>query len=331
MEERLRLVLRAQGRGALVKDLDAAAGAVLGDRFQIERLLAAGRQSFVFLASDCGVPCVVKLPALDLGRPLSITRADVASGQRALEMEHRLLQACSTRHLPAPVALHFATSPLPAAARVPAARGKTLVLVEDLVAGQRLSELALGPWRDLGAPAREDVVRRVAVEFVRFWDALLDQGFFYGDVSADNILIEPRGRVRVVDGASGAPRADMIDLPGFTPAFTTPRLHDLLRAGAPVPGNAASILPALAKVLHFALTRREPLNGQMPDLAGPELASCSPQSRAALSAMLDLDRHPEDLPRAQEALERWAEAATGASSCSDDAVPGRSAARTGDH
>jgi hypothetical protein len=80
----------------------------------------------------------------------------------------------------------------------------------------------------------------------------------------------------VVDAGSAVPAAETLILPGFTPAFTTPNLFAAASASRPVAGSLASVLPLLAKVLHFALSRREPLNGQMPDLAEPALEPYSP-------------------------------------------------------
>jgi len=66
------------------------------------------------------------------------------------------------------------------------------------------------------------------------------------------------------------------------------------------------VLPLLAKVLHFALSRREPLNGQMPDLAEPALEPYSPLCRLVLELSLSLDSRPERLPEAKLALAQWA-------------------------
>jgi hypothetical protein len=302
---RLGLTLEAQGRGALLPLLDEARGSVVAGRFTIDRLLAAGRQSFVFLAHSGAQRDVIKVCAFDYTRPLQLSRSEVASAQRTLEREHEVLSACPAGHLPSPVALVRCTSPVPAASEIAALGGTEVALIEEHIEGARLSELALGPWRRLDPTAREAAARRIAEQFLRFWDGLLAAGWLYGDVSADNLLIDPAGRLRVVDAGSAVPIAPEVVLTGFTPAFTTPHLFDRLSHDQPVPGDASVILPAFAKVLHFALTRREPFNGALPDLADPSFQECSHECKRVLSALLELDARPTTLPDARDLLERW--------------------------
>jgi hypothetical protein len=102
------------------------------------------------------------------------------------------------------------------------------------------------------------------------------------------------------------PAGERVILTGYTPAFTTPRLYEVLAHGRPVAGDLSTMLPALAKLLHFALTRKEPLNGAFPDLESPALEVYSPALRPTLAALLGLDASPEQLPIARAALTRWA-------------------------
>jgi hypothetical protein len=144
---------------------------------------------------------------------------------------------------------------------------------------------------------------------VDFWECLRESGWYYGDLSSDNLLVDPKtGGLRVVDGGSAVSAADAVVLPGFTPAFTTPQFFAAVSNGRPVVGSVASVLPLLGKILHFALTGREPLNGQIPDLAEPALDRYSPLCRLVLEFLLDLDVHPDRLSAVRPALARWAEA-----------------------
>ena len=65
-------------------------------------------------------------------------------------------------------------------------------------------------------------------------EALWVAGWYYGDVSAGNLMLEEGGRLRVVDGGSAVPAAAEVFPTGYTPAFTTPRLFAALSQGRPV-------------------------------------------------------------------------------------------------
>ena len=304
----LELRLQADGRRGLLPLLNSAEGAVLGERFRIGRLLAAGRQSFVFAATDLrdGGELVVKQPSFDYRHPIRHTRESAAQARAVLEREYEVLYACATGHLPRPVALLRAPPVVAAAARCHALGGEERFLVQERIAGQTVRELALGPWRDLPPAERETAARAIAAGFVPFWEGLHACGWHYSDVSPGNLMIESAtGRLRVIDAGGAVPAGEMVVGAAVTPAFTTPRLYDAFRQRQPVPGTLAAVLPQLAKVLHFALTLREPLNGQFPDLSAPELAAYSPECAAALSALLALDAEPASLPAARDALARW--------------------------
>jgi hypothetical protein len=305
---RLRLLLEAEGRPGLFPLLVEAAGAVLAGRFRLDELLAVGRQSYLFAATDLslGGSVVVKQPALDYRNPLHYHRASVSRLRQALRTEYRVLEACGTGHLPRPVALLTEPAAVPAAAASPVLAAGEVFLVEEFIPGPTLTEAALTAWPALPAGEREAAARRLAGEFVDFWEALRGAGWHYGDVSAENLLLEEGGgRLRVVDAGSAVPAGAEVAGVGFTPGYTTPQLFAALACGLPVPGTLAAVGPPLAKVVHFALTRREPLNGALPDLDDPALDSYSPACRRALAALLDLDARPGDLPQAREALARW--------------------------
>lgn len=308
LHRRLRLRFQAEGRPGLFAVLQAAVGSVLAGGFRLDSLQAVGRQSFVFAgtALATGAPVVVKQAAFDYGNAVAHTAAGVTTARHALRVEYDALRACTTGHFPVPVALLTAAPVVPAAADIPSLAAEELFLVEEHIRGISLTRAALEAWPALPAPAREDAARRVAAGFVAFWEALWAAGWYYGDVSAGNLMLEEGGRLRVVDGGSAVPAAAEACPSGYTPAFTTPRLFEALSQGRPVPGNLATVLPPLAKVLHFALTRKEPLNGALPDLDHSALHEYTPACRQALAALLHLDAHPEELSAARAALLGWA-------------------------
>jgi hypothetical protein len=65
------------------------------------------------------------------------------------------------------------------------------------------------------------------------------------------------------------------------------------------------VLPPLAKVLHFFLTRAEPLNGALPNPTPENLTAYSKECREALAAMLLLDTSPGNIELAKNAISAW--------------------------
>jgi serine/threonine protein kinase len=306
--DRLRLAMDADRLSGLLPLLDAAAGAVLAGRYRIEGVLAVGRQSQVFVARELAAQqeVVVKQANFDYRHPVRYGRAEVARLRAVLEREHDVLCACRTGHLPAPRELLRAPAIVPAAGESPLLADEEVFLVEERIIGRPLTRLALDDWPAHPPAWREEQVRRLTAEFVRFWESLHEAGWHYGDVSAGNCLVEQdTGRLRLVDAGSCVPATETVILPGFTPAFLTPALLAALSRHEPLPGTLASVLPAWAKVVHFALTRRQPFNGALPDLDDPLLSRCSEASRRALSALLALDGRPESLPEARSRLAEW--------------------------
>jgi hypothetical protein len=307
----MRLRLEAEGRGALYPLLTAARGQRVAGRWQIDRLVAVGRQGVVFAALDLagGGRVAIKQAALDRVRSLALSRAAVAAGRAAIRREHEVLVACTDGALPALVALVVAPPVVPAAS---CALGvDETYLIEELIVGDTLTTLALGAWRALEPAELEARVARVCAQFVAFWRRLREAGWHYGDVSADNLLIEhDSGRLRVVDAASAVPAAAEVHLAGFSPAFLTPHIGERAQSGRPLPGTVATILPPLAKVAHFALTRREPWSCGLPDLDDPAWAERSPLCRDAIAKMLAVDARL-DARAAVAALETWAAASVG--------------------
>ena len=308
-QNRLRLALIAEQCPDLLPLLDAAKGNIVGGAYHIEGLLAAGRQFFVWLAAEpaTGRAVVLKQARFDYRHPVRYGRADAERLRRAIRKEHEVLLADRKTIFPGPLALLVTDSPVPAASRALALARNEVFVAEEYIRAPTLTDLALRVWPDRQPAEREATASQLAATFVDFWETLWESGWHYGDLSSDNMLIDSRtGRLRVVDGGSAVPAAKTVVLPGFTPAFTTPRFFAAVSAGQPVAGSVASVLPLLGKVLYFALTRREPLNGQIPELADPALEVYSPLCRLVLDLLLDIDARPERVSAVRPALARWA-------------------------
>jgi hypothetical protein len=268
---------------------------------------AAGSQSLLFEGIDLrdGRSVLIKQAAFDYRRSILLGRREAASRREAIRVEHQVLQDCTTGHLPEPIALLVAPAILPVARDFLVLREETY-LVQEWLRGVTLEAAALRVWKNHPMERREVWARRVAGEFLTFWTGLRARGHFYGDISARNILLEEgSGRVRVVDAACSLPAREQVVLREATPAFLTPGLFAAAREGRPVPGDEATLLPMLAKVLHFSLTCREPENGGEPSLEDPALASASEACREALRTMLRTEHEPASLPGALALVRSW--------------------------
>jgi serine/threonine protein kinase len=306
--KRLRLWLDMEKCPDLLPLLDAAAGSTVDGRYRIDGLAAAGRQFFVWIATELstGRSAILKQARFDYRRPVHYGRAEIERLRAAIRREYEVLWADRSGTLPRPLALLVTESPVPAAAVAPSLARNEVFVVEEHVRGLTLTELSLRVWPDRQPGEREAALSHLAADFVNFWEAMHSAGWYYGDVSGDNFLIEEAGRLRVVDGGSAIPAAKEVVLTGFTPAFTTPRIYARASVGQSLPGSLASILPLLGKILHFALTRREPINGHLPDLGEPVLQDYSPLCRLVVELLTEVDHRPEQTRDARDALIRWA-------------------------
>jgi hypothetical protein len=305
--ERLRLALAATQSADLLPLLDAASGAVLGGQYRLDGVHAVGGQFFVWSAVELTTRrrAILKQARFDYRYPVRYGRMDIEPLRAAVRREYDVLWADRTGTLPRPLALLVAGSPVPAAAASPALAKDEVFVVEEHVCGLTLTELALRVWPQSDPNYRESIVAHLASDFVTFWDGLRKADWFYGDLSADNLLVERSGKLRVVDAGSAVPGADKVVLTGFTPAFSAPGLYLAAAEGRPIGGTLASVLPCLAKILHFALTGREQLNGAPADLADPALQRYSSLSRRALETCTQLDVAPDTLGEARDSMSRW--------------------------
>ena len=312
-DELLELKLTADGRGSLLPLLRAAEGAVLNGRYRIDRLLAAGRQSFVFAATDrnTGGEVVVKQTAFDYRKPIRYGAKRIQELRRGLQHEFEVLQSAPAGYFPQPIALVTGPAIVPAAERNFALHQDELFLVEEKIDGNTLRELGWRAWRSLAPTVKEQIAKKLAADVWRFWEELGASGWFYTDLSPTNLIVErTRSRLRIVDAGSVVRVSPMVTLTGYTPAFTTPNLLEAFVADRAIAATPAVVLPMLAKILHFFLTLREPINGLLPALDFEELNAYSPMCRTALQQLLDLDAFPERVDPARKTLLDWTDAAT---------------------
>jgi serine/threonine protein kinase len=306
----MRLALDASRCPGLLPLLEAAEGAVVCRIYRIDRALAVGSQFIVWATTELSSdkPAVLKQSRFDYRRPVQYGRADAIRRRKAIRREYDVLRADPTGTLPRPFALLVGDSPVPAASSSPVLARDEVMVAEEFIEGLTLTELALRVWPTLPVKRREVAVASLAAAAVVFWESLHKAGWFYADLSADNLLVEASGKLRMVDAGNAIPAADQVILTGFTPAFTAPRVFAAASRGQPIPGTLPSILPSLAKLLHFALTGREQFNGQLPNLAEPALESYSAHCRLVLDLLADVDGRPERGADARNALLRWWEA-----------------------
>lgn len=300
--------LEARGQGGLLPLLREARGRELAGRFVVGEPFAAGGQALLFLATDreTGAEVLIKQAFFDYRRPILHGRREAAGRREALRVEHRVLTDGGSEYLPKTLAFLRAPALVPAAEDFLVLREETYLVLER-IRGVTLEQAALTVWPSSTMAQREGWARRVAGEYIRFWEGLRGRGYFYCDTNPKNILIEEgTGRVRVVDAACVVPAGERVVLSEAAPAFLTPRLWQAATQGEEVPGDASTMLPVLAKVLIFALTRVEQANGQLPSLAEPGLEACSEGCRDALRTMLLLEHEPARVRGALSLLRSWA-------------------------
>jgi serine/threonine protein kinase len=306
---RLHLSLEASRYPGLLPLLDAAEGAVVRGHYRIEFPLAVGSQFIVWSALELstGRPIILKQGRFDYRHPVRHGRADAERIRQVIRREYEVLWADQSGTLPRALALLVADSPVPAASSSPMLSRGEVFVAEEYIRGLTLTELALRVWPGRPASERESAVARLALEFLTFWEMLHAAGWFYGDMSADNLLVERAGRLRMVDAGNAIPSSDQVVLTGFTPAFTSRRIFAAATHGQSIPGTLASVLPSLAKVLHFALTGREQFNGHPPDLDDPALGDYSPHCRLVMEMLDATDERPEKSGDARNAIACWQE------------------------
>ena len=197
-------------------------------RFELREELGRGGGGTVVRAFDA-----------ERGVEVAVKRLHAASAEHeaALRREHRLLRALSHPGIVLPSEI--------------GRDGDGLFLVSPLVQGEGFVEHARGSWVRLA----NALPQLLAV--LRY---LHERGVAHGDLSPGNVLVEPDGRVRVIDfglaGHGEGPR-------GGTPGYLAPERSS---GGPPSP---AADLYALGKLVIACVPERAPLEPILTALEGP--------------------------------------------------------------
>jgi hypothetical protein len=269
-------------------------------------VLAVGQQCYVFRGHEIDTrrSVVIKQPNFDYRFPIRYGRDEVSRMRCTLQQGLQILRANSTGHFPEGIELVVGPAIVAAAADSPLLAQQEIYLIEEYLVGWPLDRQVLETWQVHSPAWRETTASQLTHDWLLFWQDMHDHGWHYGDISCRNCIIQ-EGRLRVVDGGSCVPRNKQVILPYFTPAFMTPVLYDAVVRHLPIPGSLASVLPVWAKVLHFCLTRQEPVNGAVPDLR--LLEKLSPDGQCAITASLAVDHDPTLLAAALEQVHAWIE------------------------
>ena len=258
-------------------------GAVLGERYALERRLAVGGMGEVWVADD---RLLGRQVAVKLARPE--IQADSRFADRLLaEARH----AASVAH-PGIAEVYDVNTD----AEVP-------YLVMELVDGRPLSQVIREE-----APLPPDRARTIVCQVAAALDAAHSVGLVHRDVKPSNLLLTSSDRVKVTDfGISRAVDAASVTRTGFV-VGTAQYLAPEQTAGQPA--SAASDLYALGIVAFELLTGRRPFDGDpMQVLAAhreapvPELpAAVPPDLRELVTALLHKD--PGSRPSAAHVVGR---------------------------
>lgn len=242
-----------------IRPVPAAGGTV--DGYALERVLADGRYSRVFRATDTesGRPVIIKFP-----KPLP--------GAEPTLRQAFLREAWIASRVSSPYVAEVIEPP--------AERRQALYVVMPFYEGETLeSRIARPPLPGLAAGLR------IAVPLARAVAALHRAGIIHRDIKPDNVVLQEEGGLRLVDlGVARVPELEDFpapDVPG-TPSYMAPELL----AGAP--GDAASDLYALGVTIYRLFTGAYPY-GEIEPFSRPRFGRPTPLSarRPDLPAWLD--------------------------------------------
>lgn len=242
-----------------------SAGQRLADRFTIERALGAGGMGEVYVAHDALLNETVALKTI----------ATSLAGDSAVERFRREAQAARRISHPNVVRIHD----------IGQDGGLTFISMEYVVGetlGQRVHRMGI---LDL------DTLKPIALQLCSALQAAHVAGVIHRDLKPDNILLDGRGQVRVIDfGLARLDTNDGLTVTGTvmgTPNFMAP--EQMLAQAV----DERTDIYALGCVLHYALVGTPPFVGETPVAVG--IAHC----HDAPSSLIP--RRP-DLPDGWDAL-----------------------------
>jgi tetratricopeptide (TPR) repeat protein len=233
---------------------------LFGGRFQLHEELGRGGFATVYRAWDAARQVEVALKVLERKAERDLARF-AREGQALARLRH-----------PNIVAVHEAG----------VAEGRPF-LVEELVVGKDLAALAQPRGLPPGTAA---LILRDVAEAI---DHAHEQGVLHRDLKPENVVVDARGRPRVVDFGLAAltdASGPALTTPGTvmgTPGFVAPELL----AGAPA--SPASDIYALGATLHEALCGRAPFHDMDDTLTAPLRVAPTPPSEQAPATPPALD------------------------------------------
>ena len=272
---------RPQGRG--YRPAVLTTGAVLGDRYALERRIAVGGMGEVWAAEDrlLGRPVAVKTARPEVQADAGFADRLLAEARHAAAVAHPGI---------AEVYDVSAAEPVP-------------YLVMELVDGRPLSQVIADE-----APLPPERARRIVCQVAAALDAAHAVGLVHRDVKPSNLLLTADDRVKVTDfGIARAVDAASVTRSGFV-VGTAQYLSPEQTSGQPA--SAASDLYALGVVAFELLTGRRPFDGDPMqvlaahrDTPAPELPESVPADlRELVTALLHKD--PGSRPSAAHVVGR---------------------------
>ena len=221
--------------------MDAAPGQVIAGRFELLAPLGAGGMATVFRARDLrleGVEVAVKIPRLG-GDPQAVRR-----------FHSEVLLARRVKH-PGVCAVHEYGED-----------GELVYCVMELISGRNLRELL----RE--APVAWERAFEIAIDAAEGLGAIHEAGVLHRDVKSSNLMIDARGRVKLVDfgiakiqrAAAGEDASADPELTGQLDVVGSPEYMSPEQVrGRPL--DARSDLYSFGIVIHELFTGRVPFSG----------------------------------------------------------------------
>lgn len=260
-------------------------GAVLQDRYLIERALGAGGTAWVFRARDLSIHKDASAARVAIKTP----RPDVKDPARAIaRLQHEFKHVQGLAHPNIARVLELSSD------------DQTWFMTMELIEGRSLATLIREP-ASLPLPVR----RAVLTSCAQALGYAHSKSIVHGDFKPSNVLVSPSGQVKVFDfGAATSPGGEETRIPAGTPAYASPQV---LSGATPDPRDDVF---SFACVAYELLTGRHPFDrsssleardqGKVPARITTLQA---PPWLALLSALAwERDERPSDIEKVAELL-----------------------------